>query len=277
MSRDISPAAPDEVLESVMSEVRSVVEAPPAAAGPRLPTRLQADPAGSSSSLPTDVAKGAGTGDRRPGPAAAEAQAAAAAPSDMPASAENVDPRMPDAATAVSPAPVVQGSPALVAKDPPAATEPQHLSVSPAEAQALPGGEPAPVEERVGAAPAEPPIARSPTAGADNATGPSPSSGRAVSAQGGVDWLNSREPGRYTLQLVGARDSAAVRKFIRDHQLGQPYAIFERQLDGRPWYSLVAGDYPDRKAAVAARDRLPGGLGTSGAWPRTFSSIQKSE
>jgi septal ring-binding cell division protein DamX len=77
--------------------------------------------------------------------------------------------------------------------------------------------------------------------------------------------------------LVGARDPAAVRKFIGDNRLGQPYAIFERPLDGRPWYSLVAGDYPDRKAAVAARDRLPGGLAGSGAWPRTFESIQKSE
>ncbi len=68
VSRDMSPAAPDEVLESVMSEVLSVAEAPPAVAGPRLPTRLQADPAGGSSSLPADVAKGAGTGDRRPAP-----------------------------------------------------------------------------------------------------------------------------------------------------------------------------------------------------------------
>ena len=34
---------------------------------------------------------------------------------------------------------------------------------------------------------------------------------------------------------------------------------------------------PGSPAAVAARDRLPRGLSGSGAWPRTFGSIQKSE
>jgi septal ring-binding cell division protein DamX len=270
VSRDNSAGMPDGALEAVMSEVLSMAEAPSAAAGPRLPTALQADPARSDDESPADGAKAMGAAERRAvveeasGPAASRAEASVATPSDV-------------AASAVSPAPVVQGSAALVAKDPPVATEPEHLSVSPAKAQSSPGGGPAPVEERAGAAPAKPPTAPSLTAAAEGAPGPSSPAGRAVSSQGGTDWLDSREPGRYTLQLVGARDSAAVRQFIRDHRLGQPYAIFERQLDGRPWYSLVAGDYPDRKAAVAARDRLPGRLGASGAWPRTFGSIQKSE
>jgi len=281
--RDNSPGMRDDTLESMMSEVLSVAEAPAAAAGPRLPTTLQADPAGSDDESPADMAKGTGTADRgavveeASGPAASEAEASAAAPSEVPASAENVELRRPGAASAVSPAPVVQGSPMLVAKDPPAATGPEQLSVSQPESQPLPGGGPAPVEERAAAALAKPPTAPSVTTAADIAPGPSSLAGPAVSPQGGVDWLNSREPGRYTLQLVGARDPAAVRKFIGDNRLGQPYAIFERPLDGRPWYSLVAGDYPDRKAAVAARDRLPGGLAGSGAWPRTFESIQKSE
>ena len=275
VSRDNSAGMPDGALEAVMSEVLSMAEAPSAAAGPRLPTALQADPARSDDESPADGAKAVGAADRRAvveeasGPAASRAESSVAAPS--------LDARTQDAASAVSPAPVVQGSAALVAKDPPVATEPEHLSVSPAKAQSSPEGGPAPVEERTGAAPAKPPTVPSATAAAEGAPGPSSPAGRAVSSQGGTDWLDSREPGRYTLQLVGARDAAAVREFIRDHRLGQPYAIFERQLGGRPWYSLVAGDYPDRKAAVAARDRLPGGLGASGAWPRTFGSVQKSE
>ena len=91
-----------------------------------------------------------------------------------------------------------------------------------------------------------------------------------------MGWLRSRRPAHYTLQLVGARDRASVEKFIRRFGIGQPYAIFERQLDGRPWYSLVAGDYPDRAAAVSARERLAPGLARSGVWPRTFESIQGS-
>ena len=90
-----------------------------------------------------------------------------------------------------------------------------------------------------------------------------------------MQWLTSREPGHFTLQLVGSRDRAAVRKFAREHGIAEPHAIFERDLKGRPWYSLVAGDYPDRAAAIAARERLPKGLARSGIWPRTFGSIHK--
>jgi DamX protein len=89
--------------------------------------------------------------------------------------------------------------------------------------------------------------------------------------------LKSRDPARFTLQLVGSRDRAAVRKFAREHAIAEPHAVFERDLKGRPWYSLVAGDYPDRAAAIAARERLPKALGRSGIWPRTFGSIQKSK
>ena len=92
----------------------------------------------------------------------------------------------------------------------------------------------------------------------------------------GMRWLTSREPGHYTLQLVGARDRAAIERFARDRGIASPHAIFERELDGRPWYSLVAGDYPDRSAALAARARLPAGVDRAKVWARSFESIQKS-
>jgi septal ring-binding cell division protein DamX len=92
----------------------------------------------------------------------------------------------------------------------------------------------------------------------------------------GSDWLKTRKPAHYTLQLVGARDRRAVEKFVRDYAIAKPFAIFERDLKGKPWYSLVAGDYPNRDAAIAARGLLPKRLERSGVWPRTFDSIQKS-
>lgn len=89
------------------------------------------------------------------------------------------------------------------------------------------------------------------------------------------DWLESRRPERYTLQLVAARDRDAVERYVARHGIKAPYAIFERRLDGRPWYALVAGDYPDRAAALRARDALPGGIRTADVWPRTFASIRE--
>lgn len=95
----------------------------------------------------------------------------------------------------------------------------------------------------------------------------------AKTASGLMDeaWLRSRRGKAYTLQLVGARDRAAIDSFIRMHRLGGRYAVFARDLSGAPWYSLVYGDYPDRDAALRARDRLPKALRK--AWPRTFESV----
>ncbi len=97
-----------------------------------------------------------------------------------------------------------------------------------------------------------------------------------VSPSYGSAWLASRVPHRYTLQLVGGRERRSLEQFILRNRIAPPYAIFERRLDGRPWYSLVAGDYDDRDAAVAARARLPRQLRDAGVWPRTFESINKS-
>ena len=93
----------------------------------------------------------------------------------------------------------------------------------------------------------------------------------------GDAWLSSREPARYTLQMVGGRERNSLERFIRRNGIKPPYAIFERDLEGSPWYSLVAGDYADRDAAVAARVQLPRRLQNSGVWPRTFESIFKSK
>jgi DamX protein len=89
------------------------------------------------------------------------------------------------------------------------------------------------------------------------------------------NWLESRSPEHYTLQLVAARDRDAVQRFVARHGIKAPYAIFERRLDGRPWYALVAGDYPDRAAALRARDALPAGIRAADVWPRTFASIRE--
>jgi septal ring-binding cell division protein DamX len=39
----------------------------------------------------------------------------------------------------------------------------------------------------------------------------------------------------------------------------------------------VAGDYPDRAAALRARDALPAGIRAADVWPRTFGSIQEMQ
>lgn len=88
----------------------------------------------------------------------------------------------------------------------------------------------------------------------------------------GGDWLRQQPAAHYTLQLVGSRDRTAIDRFIEKHEISRPYAVFSRDLGGSPWFSLVSGSYPNREAAITARQRLPAGL--DGVWPRTFGSVQ---
>ncbi|MFC1684886.1 SPOR domain-containing protein, partial [Pseudomonadota bacterium] len=88
-------------------------------------------------------------------------------------------------------------------------------------------------------------------------------------------WLRRQNPASYTLQLVGLGEESAVIAFVKRHKLEGQVAYFERRHQGKPWFPVLYGVFPDRKAAIDARSRLPSGLGRAGVWPRTFASIQK--
>ena len=230
---------------------------PPPAADAVAAVAQPTPPAPAVAEAPTGIASV-----RAPEPAAAAAGIATAAPAKAPQSGADVTGAgvtqdrqdLPESANA--PAPVEDRQIAAVApvESRPAAVAspaPRSVPVAPAD-----DGGPAPVEDRT-------PLAAA----------PQPSGPAATPPQTGESWLNSRAPNRYTLQLVGARDRAAIEKFVQNHGISAPFAVFERQLNGAAWYSLVAGDYPNRDAAVAARDRLPAALTGTGVWPRTFESI----
>jgi DamX protein len=209
-----------------------------------------------------------------PGPAVASN-----AVSDQPALSEAVA-EVPSGPAAAPQPSVPEVQPEVVEADPaPVAVIPEPPPVSSETEPAAP--RPAPVEDRTRPAPkavaAEAPVqAPQPAPVEERARVAGTNSAAPDTSQGGDAWLMSRAPGRYTLQLVGARQRAALDKFVRDHNISRPYAVFERQMGGSAWYSLVAGDYPDRDAAVAARERLPQALKGTGVWPRTFGSISEA-
>lgn len=89
------------------------------------------------------------------------------------------------------------------------------------------------------------------------------------------EWLLSRDPAAYTLQLIGLRDERAAQEFIKRHKLTEQAAYFKTELGGKPWYSVVHGVYADRKAAVKAGAELPGAVRRSDVWPRSLASVQQ--
>jgi len=87
------------------------------------------------------------------------------------------------------------------------------------------------------------------------------------------DWLRLQPPGHYTLQLVGVGSEQAALGFIRRHRLDGDVAYFRTVRDGKPWFSVLYGVFPDRGAALRGRSRLPSSFRSRDAWPRTFASI----
>ncbi len=237
----------------------------------------------------TSVAQAAGPVAVSPGPVEAApggpVEAAAALADDS--AAEAPDPVLDaiiDEAIKAAAQPPPSAAPAAPAAQPTVAST-QANPVEPvpaAESVEVPPSPPQanPVSE---AAPAEKPVARRAAEAAPRIekAAPKPSGTRPAKAKvrtqaaGGLAWLRAQPDSAYTLQLVGARDRQSIRRFVRRHGLKQPHAIFERELNGKPWYSLVAGTYPDRQAAVAARARLPQSVAKAGVWPRTFGSIRQ--
>ena len=269
LDTDLVPQAPDpagpDPLEAVMRDAISAAEAV------RPPATAVAEPVSTPKSAPAPVPESA----PEPAPKPESMQKPSNAPSPPAVTASAVATPPPATAPGKPPSvrPQAESQPVRAA---PVPVVVEASSATPGDAAVIAEKTPAPVEERVAAPVKSADRSAAASSAAPSNRPPAPVEPRRTDANEGADWLTGRDPSHYTLQLVGARDRAAIEKFIRDNAVAAPYAVFERMLNGAPWYSLVAGDYPDRAAAIAAREHLPKHLERSGVWPRTFESIQKA-
>ncbi|MGR8920690.1 MAG: SPOR domain-containing protein, partial [Gammaproteobacteria bacterium] len=88
-------------------------------------------------------------------------------------------------------------------------------------------------------------------------------------------WVLTQDPETYVIQLFGVRDRAAAQRFVRSGPGAGRTTVVDLELDGAPWHVVVYGHYPDRAAAVSARDALPDALGATKPWPRSVGSLVK--
>lgn len=88
-----------------------------------------------------------------------------------------------------------------------------------------------------------------------------------------VAWLWSQDPSHYTLQLLGGYDRRGVLRFMQQHQLLGKAAYYPTRRNGRDWYVVVYGSYPDRQTARAALNELPAGIRKTRPFVRQFSEI----
>lgn len=126
---------------------------------------------------------------------------------------------------------------------------------------------PPPAAGEPGVAPQSSATDRGPPEAAAAAPAPPPIHGR--------DWLLSRPPKHYTIQLLGSHTKADAEAFAAEHPLPGPVAIVESTRRGKPWYSVFYGDFGKYSKALAAHGKLAGPVAKHGPWVRPFGKIQQ--
>lgn len=140
--------------------------------------------------------------------------------------------------------------------------EPATPVIEPADPQSL-AGEPSPGEPEPTTADAALPPEQDPAPDADTPGGDG-------------DWLATRPAEHYTIQLIAAHNRQALEGFVSERTQGVSTRLLRTRRDGRNWYVVITGDYPDRDRARAALEELPADLRAEGAWIRTLGSLQDS-
>ncbi len=87
-------------------------------------------------------------------------------------------------------------------------------------------------------------------------------------------WLRRQDPNHYTVQLMGSSREADIATFVRRHRLKGELAYFRGLSQGKDWYSLVAGVYPDFQAANRAAAQLARKVPGISPWVRRIGNIR---
>jgi len=200
--------------------------------------------------------------------AAAKPEAAQGAAS----AAENVPP--PEMSKPGEPAPVL----AMPDNSPPAAvpampSEPTTMTTTPAAAPAA-----TPAVTPAMAAAATPDAAPAMAAATTPIVTPAATHASAKTKENGIKdraWISAQDPKHFTVQLVAARNEAAIIRFIHKHGLEKDAAYYSITLKGKPWYTVIYGSYASLEEARQALRKLPASLGSSSPWIRNFSAVHK--
>lgn len=80
-------------------------------------------------------------------------------------------------------------------------------------------------------------------------------------------------PKHYTLQVGSASSSAGLYEQARRHKLSN-YLVYETVRNGRQWYVLVYGEYPNMSSAKRALKNLPSAIQRDKPWIRSLKHVQ---
>jgi septal ring-binding cell division protein DamX len=86
-----------------------------------------------------------------------------------------------------------------------------------------------------------------------------------------VEWIKSRNPTNFTIQLAAMSGEQAVKKFIKQQSQTGTFAYYRKKQRGQDFYIAIYGSFAKRVDAEKAADRFA----RLKPWIRDFGSIQK--
>lgn len=89
------------------------------------------------------------------------------------------------------------------------------------------------------------------------------------------EWLLSQAPDQYTIQLLAVENIESIQAYIKHHALAEDAFSLQITRNGKTWYPLLWRVFPNKSAATEAIKQLPEEIRKSGAWVRSFASLQK--
>lgn len=88
-------------------------------------------------------------------------------------------------------------------------------------------------------------------------------------------WILAQNPEHFTLQIMSFTQELGIAKSLAKIEEKGEFFYFKYIKDGKAWYRLGHGVYPDRAAATAAVKSLPAELGKVEPWIRRMGDLQK--
>ncbi len=95
-----------------------------------------------------------------------------------------------------------------------------------------------------------------------------------ATALSGLDWVMTRNPQHYSLQLIASADEAHIQRYIKRYGLEGRSHYYPILYRNKLLYVLLTGDFADRSSGQQTSAQLPAAIRKDKPWLRALSLIQ---
>ncbi|MEM9102024.1 MAG: AAA family ATPase [Pseudomonadota bacterium] len=77
-----------------------------------------------------------------------------------------------------------------------------------------------------------------------------------------------------TLQIAGFSKESGAQAFLKEHASLGDMGFYKKNLNGKPWFVVIYGNFADRDKANSAKANLPSALQKANPWTKSMASVQ---